>query len=193
MEGIGHRAVDSFDIIPRIIPETEWKKLEAGLKQRVKALNLFLGDIYHDQAILNAGIIPREKVVNNAQYRAGMQGVDVPGGIYAHIAGIDIVRRRGRILRAGRQPARALRRFVHAGKPQDDDALVPELFAKQAIAPVEHYPLLLLENLRAVAPAGIANPVVVVLTPGVYNAAYFEHSFSHSKWASNWSRAAICL
>jgi uncharacterized circularly permuted ATP-grasp superfamily protein len=81
-----------FDIVPRVLPLEEWIRLDSGLKQRVRALNAFIHDIYHDQQILKAGIIPPEEVLCNAQYRPEMQGVDVPGGIYAHIAGIDIVR-----------------------------------------------------------------------------------------------------
>ena len=94
-----------------------------GLKQRVRALNLFLADVYHEQRILKAGAIPAERVLGNTQYRREMAGMDVPGGIYAHIAGVDIVRAgRGRVLRARGQPARAVRRVVHAREPQDDDA-----------------------------------------------------------------------
>jgi uncharacterized circularly permuted ATP-grasp superfamily protein len=81
-----------FDIVPRVMPLEEWIRLETGLKQRVRALNAFIHDIYHDQQILKAGVIPAEQVLCNSQYRPEMQGVDVPGGIYAHIAGIDIVR-----------------------------------------------------------------------------------------------------
>src|ERR1700734_497868 len=81
-----------FDIVPRVLPREEWIRLESGLKQRVRALNAFIHDIYHDQQILKAGVIPAEQVLCNSQYRPEMQGVDVPGGIYAHIAGIDIVR-----------------------------------------------------------------------------------------------------
>jgi uncharacterized circularly permuted ATP-grasp superfamily protein len=81
-----------FDIIPRIIPAPEWQSLRAGLTQRVKALNMFLHDVYHDQEILKAGIIPSEQVLNNAQFRPEMMGVDLPGQVYAHIAGVDIVR-----------------------------------------------------------------------------------------------------
>lgn len=80
-----------FDIVPRVLPAEEWVRLEAGLKQRVRALNAFIHDIYHDQQILNAGIIPAEQVLCNSQYRPEMQGIDVPSGIYAHIAGIDII------------------------------------------------------------------------------------------------------
>ena len=177
-EEAGTERLIPFDIIPRIIPAAEWKKLEAGLKQRVKALNLFLEDVYHDQTILHAGVIPREKVINNTQYRAGMQGVDVPGGIYAHIAGIDVVRAgEGEfyVLEDNLRVPSGVSYMLENRKMMM--RLFPELFAKQPIAPVEHYPHMLLENLRAVAPKGIANPTVVILTPGVYNSAYFEHSF----------------
>lgn len=88
----GKERLIPFDIILVIIPSAEWKSLQAGMRQRIKTLNLFLHDIYHDQEILKAGIIPPEQVLNNAQYRPVMQGVDVPNGIYAHIAGVDVVR-----------------------------------------------------------------------------------------------------
>jgi len=91
-EEAGKERLIPFDVIPRIIPSPEWKSLRAGLRQRVKALNMFLHDVYHDQEILKAGKIPAEQVVNNAQYRREMKGVDLPGEVYAHIAGVDIVR-----------------------------------------------------------------------------------------------------
>ena len=177
-EDAGTERLIPFDIIPRIIPAGEWERLEAGLRQRVRALNMFLDDVYHDQTILNAGIVPLDKVLRNAQYRARMQGVDVPGGIYAHIAGIDLVRAgQGEfyVLEDNLRVPSGVSYMLENRKMMM--RLFPELFAKQSIAPVEHYPDMLLENLRAVAPAGIANPTVVVLTPGVYNSAYFEHSF----------------
>ena len=177
-EESGTERLIPFDIVPRIIPAAEWNTLETGLKQRVKALNLFLDDCYHDQNILNAGVVPLQKVLGNAQYRPGMQGVDVPKGIYAHIAGIDIVRAgEGEfyVLEDNLRVPSGVSYMMENRKMMM--RLFPELFAKQPIAPVEHYPDLLLENLRAVAPEGVANPTVAVLTPGVYNAAYFEHSF----------------
>src|SRR5215813_14985405 len=91
-ENSGTERLIPFDIVPRIIPVEEWRTLERGLKQRVQALNLFLHDIYHDQNILKAGVVPPERVLGNTQYRPEMQGMDVPGGIYAHIAGVDLVR-----------------------------------------------------------------------------------------------------
>ncbi len=167
-----------FDTIPRIIPAHEWKQLQAGLVQRVKALNMFIHDIYHDQNIIRAGLIPAEQIYKNAQYRPEMQGVDVVSNIYAHIAGVDIVR-------AGEGEFYVLEdnlRVPSGVSYMLEDRkmmmrLFPELFARNRIAPVDHYPDLLLDNLRSVAPMGINDPTVVVMTPGMYNSAYFEHAF----------------
>jgi uncharacterized circularly permuted ATP-grasp superfamily protein len=167
-----------FDIIPRIIPAAEWRQLEAGLRQRVKALNRFIHDVYHDQNIVRAGKVPADQVLKNSQYRAEMHGVDVASDIYTHIAGIDIVR-------AGKGEYYVLEdnlRVPSGVSYMLEDRkmmmrLFPELFAKNRVAPVAHYPDLLLENLRSVAPQGVADPTVVLLTPGMYNSAYFEHAF----------------
>jgi uncharacterized circularly permuted ATP-grasp superfamily protein len=177
-EEAGKERLIPFDIIPRVIPSAEWKSLQSGLRQRVKALNMFLWDVYHGQEILKAGVIPAEQVLNNAQYRPVMQGVDVPGQIYAHITGVDIVR-------AGEGEFYVLEdnlRVPSGVSYMLEDRkmmmrLFPELFAKHKVAPVQHYPDMLLEKLRAVAPKGVTDPTVVVLTPGAYNSAYFEHTF----------------
>jgi uncharacterized circularly permuted ATP-grasp superfamily protein len=167
-----------FDIIPRVFPAAEWAKLQAGLVQRVKALNMFVHDIYHEQNIVKAGVIPAEQIFRNAQYRPEMQGISVPSDIYAHIAGIDIVR-------AGQGEFYVLEdnlRVPSGVSYMLEDRkmmmrLFPELFARHKIAPVAHYPDLLLDNLRSVAPLGVTDPTVVVMTPGMYNSAYFEHAF----------------
>jgi uncharacterized circularly permuted ATP-grasp superfamily protein len=167
-----------FDIIPRIIPAHEWAMLERGLAQRVKALNMFIHDIYHGQDIIRAGIIPAEQILRNAQYRPEMQGIDVAAGIYAHIAGVDIVR-------AGQGEFYVLEdnlRVPSGVSYMLEDRkmmmrLFPELFARNRVAPVDHYPDLLLDNLRSVAPQGVDDPAVVVMTPGMHNSAYFEHAF----------------
>ena len=177
-EEAGKERLIPFDIVPRIIPAQEWKQLAAGLRQRVKALNMFLHDVYHDQDIIKAGHLPAEQILSNGQYRPEMQGVDVPGGIYAHIAGVDVVR-------AGAGEFYVLEdnlRVPSGVSYMLEDRrmmmrLFPELFSRYRVAPVEHYPDLLLTNLRAVAPAGVIDPTVVVLTPGAYNSAYFEHAF----------------
>lgn len=167
-----------FDIIPRIIPAHEWAMLERGLAQRVQALNMFLHDIYHGQNIIRAGIIPAEQIFRNAQYRPEMQGIDVAAGIYSHIAGVDIVR-------AGQGEFYVLEdnlRVPSGVSYMLEDRkmmmrLFPDLFARNRVAPVDHYPDLLLDNLRSVAPQGVDDPTVVVMTPGMYNSAYFEHAF----------------
>ena len=174
----GNERLIPFDIVPRILSAGEWRKLAAGLRQRVQALNAFIADIYHGQDILRAGVLGPEQIFCNNQYRPEMQGLDVPGGIYAHIAGIDVVR-------AGQGEFYVLEdnlRVPSGVSYMLEDRkmmmrLFPELFALNRVAPVEHYPDRLLENLASVAPAGVAAPVVVVLTPGAHNSAYFEHAF----------------
>src|SRR5207248_10624816 len=163
---------------PHIIPADEWDTLEAGLKQRVHALNLFLHDVYHDQAILKAGGVPAERVLANGQYRREMIGIKVPGGIYAHIAGVDVVRAgEGEyyVLEDNLRVPSGVSYMLENRRMMM--RLCPELFATRSIRPIQHYPDLLLENLHAVAPAGEEGPTVAVLTPGAYNSAYFEHAF----------------
>jgi uncharacterized circularly permuted ATP-grasp superfamily protein len=177
-ENEGTERLIPFDLVPRILPAEEWRTLELGLKQRVRALNAFLADVYHDQEILRAGRVPAEPVLCNAQYRPEMQGIDVPGGIYSHIAGIDIVRAddgRFYVLEDNLRVPSGVSYMLENRKMMM--RLFPELFALHAVEPVEHYPDVLLENLRSVAPPGIADPTVVLLTPGAYNSAYFEHAF----------------
>ncbi|MFB0935903.1 MAG: circularly permuted type 2 ATP-grasp protein, partial [Propionivibrio sp.] len=177
-EEAGKERLIPFDIIPRIIPADEWQALQRGLRQRVKALNAFLHDIYHDQHILDAGRIPREQVIDNAQFRPEMMGIDVPAGIYAHIAGVDLVRAgEGEfyVLEDNLRVPSGVSYMIEDRKMMM--RLFPELFARNKIAPVQHYPDMLLENLRTVAPQGVGNPTVVLLTPGAYNSAYFEHTF----------------
>jgi uncharacterized circularly permuted ATP-grasp superfamily protein len=172
-----------FDIVPRILPAQEWQMLSRGLNQRVRALNLFLHDIYHDQHILNDGILPKTLILNNPQFRPEMLGVDLPGQIYAHIAGIDIVRANEAnaalplyyVLEDNLRVPSGVSYMLENRKMMMQ--LFPELFAQQRIAPVDHYAYQLLENLRALAPAGKTDPTVVLLTPGAYNSAYFEHTF----------------
>ncbi|MBL0086366.1 MAG: circularly permuted type 2 ATP-grasp protein [Ideonella sp.] len=181
-DGSGTERLIPFDLIPRIIPSDEWASMQRGLVQRVTALNRFIHDVYHDQEILKAGIVPTEAVVNNSQFRPEMKGVDVPGGIYSHISGIDIVR--------AAQPDGSGNYYVLEDNLRVPSGvsymlenrkmmmrLFPELFAQHRVAPVAHYPDLLLETLRDVAPASADEPHVVVLTPGMYNSAYFEHAF----------------
>ncbi len=177
-EESGTERLIPFDIIPRIIPAAEWEALQAGLWQRVKTLNAFLHDIYHEQAILKTGCIPPEQVLNNAQFRPEMVGVDVPSQIYAHIAGVDIVRAgagESYVLEDNLRVPSGVSYMIEDRKMMM--RLFPELFSRHMIAPVQHYPDILLDNLRTVAPKGVSDPTVVLLTPGAYNSAYFEHTF----------------
>lgn len=165
-ENAGTERLIPFDLVPRIIPAQEWTHLEAGLQQRVRALNAFIRDIYHGQDILRAGVIPPERILCNLQYRPEMQGVDVPGGIYAHIAGIDVVRDadgRFRVLEDNLRVPSGVSYMLENRKMMM--RLFPELFSQHAIEPVEQYPDLLLDNLKSIAPAAISDPTVVLLTP----------------------------
>ena len=164
------------DVVPRIIPAGEWRFLEKGLSQRVTAINRFIADIYHGQDILRAGVIPAEQILVNDQYQVAMAGIRVPHDTYAHIVGTDIVRHAdGRFyvlednlrVPSGVSYMLSNRRMMMR--------LFPEIFRRQAVEPVEHYPALLLSTLRAAAL--VDDPVVVLLTPGRFNSAYFEHSF----------------
>lgn len=177
-DGSGTERLIPFDVIPRIIPAAEWRQLEAGLRQRVKALNAFLHDVYHDQAILRAGRIPAEQVFRNSQYRPEMHGVDVASQIYSHIAGIDLVRAGAGefyVLEDNLRVPSGVSYMLENRKMMM--RLFPDLFARNKVAPVAHYPDLLLDNLRSVAPRGVDDPTIVLLTPGMYNSAYFEHAF----------------
>ncbi len=181
-DGAGTERLIPFDLIPRIIPRHEWTAMEAGLRQRVTALNRFLHDVYHGQEILKAGVVPAEQVLRNSQYRPEMAGVDVAGGIYSHIAGIDIVRAGSAdgtgdyyVLEDNLRVPSGVSYMLENRKMTM--RLFPELFSMHRVAPVAHYPDKLLDTLRAVAPPGVMEPTVVVLTPGMYNSAYFEHAF----------------
>ncbi len=167
-----------FDLIPRVIPAAEWRRLDQGLKQRVRALNMFIHDIYHDHDIVRAGIVPAEQVFLNAQYRPEMQDVTVAENIYCHVAGIDIVRANAGefyVLEDNLRVPSGVSYMLENRKMSM--RLMPEMFSRARVAPVAHYPDLLLDNLREVAPRNIDDPTVVVLTPGMYNSAYFEHAF----------------
>ncbi|MBS7807297.1 circularly permuted type 2 ATP-grasp protein [Variovorax sp. PCZ-1] len=181
-DGAGTERLIPFDLIPRIIPAHEWATMEKGLIQRVTALNRFIHDIYHKQEILKAGVIPADQILRNAQFRPEMVGVNVPRQIYSHIAGIDIVRApdaQGNgeyyVLEDNLRVPSGVSYMLENRKMMM--RLFPDLFAQNKVAPVAHYPDLLLETLRSVAPATSGEPTVVVLTPGMYNSAYFEHAF----------------
>ena len=177
-EEAGKERLIPFDVIPRILPANEWRLIERGLRQRVAALNRFLHDIYHEQEILRLGIIPSHVVTENRQYRPQMQGLAVPGGVYAHIAGIDLVRADDGlfyVLEDNLRVPSGVSYMIEDRKMMM--RLFPELFVRHRVAPVQHYPDLLLAQLRAAAPAGVDDPTCVLLTPGAFNSAYFEHTF----------------
>ncbi|MFC7094101.1 circularly permuted type 2 ATP-grasp protein [Jeongeupia naejangsanensis] len=172
----GSERLIPFDTIPRILPASEWQTLEVGLRQRVAALNAFLHDIYHEQHILRSGLVPAEQVMVNNQYQVAMQGLDLPHHTYAHIAGVDVIRHADGgyyVLEDNLRVPSGVSYMLENRKMMM--RLFPELFAHYAVAPVEHYPSLLHDTLREATHAD--NPTVVVMTPGHYNSAYFEHAF----------------
>lgn len=181
-EADGAERLIPFDIVPRIFGSAEWRRLELGIKQRVRALNAFLHDIYHDQEIIKAGIISAGQVLDNVLYRREMQGIDLPNQVYAHIAGIDLVRVDENdfyVLEDNLRTPSGVSYMLENRKAMM--RLFPELFANHAVEPVEHYPQMLLDTLREAAPPYISDPVIVVMTPGSYNSAYFEHAFLASQ------------
>ncbi|HWB95610.1 MAG TPA: circularly permuted type 2 ATP-grasp protein, partial [Bryobacteraceae bacterium] len=178
-DGRGTERLFPFDLIPRIIPRAEWDRIERGLTQRVVALNLFLQDIYGTQRILKDRRVPRSLIYSCRHFRREMIGVQVPGGIYTHVAGIDLVRdsRTGEFLVLEdnvRTPSGVS--YVLENRLVMTRTL-PHAFHQHPVRPVDHYPAELFQILRSLSPRGTASPVVVLLTPGIYNSAYFEHSF----------------
>jgi uncharacterized circularly permuted ATP-grasp superfamily protein len=168
-----------FDVIPRIISAIEWRKLSKGIEQRVRALNAFLHDIYHRQEILKAGRIPEKLILQNSAFLPEMMGLDPARGIYAHIIGVDLVRvsaDQWYVLEDNLRTPSGVSYML-----EDREAmlqLAPDLFQRLKVAPVETYPENLRRTLESVAPNGAgSNPQIAVLTPGIYNSAYFEHSF----------------
>ncbi len=178
-EGGGTERIIPFDVIPRLISAREWELLSRGLNQRVKALNLFLRDVYGEQRALDEGIIDPALVLLNDAYEPQMQGLRVPGGVYTHVAGIDLVR-------VGPDEFYVLEDNVRTPSGvsymlenrEMVMRLFPDLFQSYAVRPVDHYPEELLSTLVSVAPPAAQGDVTtVVLTPGRYNSAYYEHSF----------------
>ena len=174
----GTERIFPFDLIPRVIPGKEWAHIERGLIQRLTALNLFLHDVYHEQRILKEGIIPREIIATSKHFRPEFMGFDVPRDVYLHVCGTDLIRDRdGSYLVLednGRCPSGVSYLLENR---QAMKRVFPRFFNRYAVRPVDHYPQELLRALRYVAPQGKEDPTVVVLSPGIYNSAYFEHSF----------------
>jgi uncharacterized circularly permuted ATP-grasp superfamily protein len=177
-DSAGTEKIFPFDLLPRIIPAKEWEHLERGLVQRITALNLFLHDIYHDQKIVKDGVVPPFYILSGKHFRREFVNFNVPKDIYIHICGTDLIRDKDGTYMVlednGRCPSgvsyvlenrRAMKRSF------------PDMFEKIGVRPVEHYPQELLKMLQYIAPAGVADPTVVLLTPGAHNSAYFEHTY----------------
>ncbi|MDX1447774.1 MAG: circularly permuted type 2 ATP-grasp protein [Acidimicrobiia bacterium] len=168
-----------LDLVPRLITASEWEHLEAGLRQRVKALNAFLDDLYAgDQAILNDGVVPRWLVESSSGYMPEVRGIHVPHQARAVISGVDLVRGDDGVMRVLEDNLRVPSGVSYVLENRVAmTRVLPVAFSRYRVRPVGHYGASLLTALRAISPAGVADPTVVVLTPGVFNSAYFEHAF----------------
>jgi uncharacterized circularly permuted ATP-grasp superfamily protein len=175
-EGTGVERVFPFDIIPRIIPWREWEILERGLQQRVLALNHFIDDVYHGQLIMRDGVVPRETVLSSPGYLRPCAGLNPPKGVWCHICGSDLIKHddgRYYVLEDNLRVPSGVSYML--GNREVMKRTFPLIFENLGVQPVYDYSFKLLEMLQSLSPA--ANPVVVLLTPGVYNSAYFEHAF----------------
>lgn len=168
-----------FDIVPRIIAADEWARLTLGIEQRVKAINAFLHDVYHDQEIIRAGILPEALVANNDAFVQKMIGMKPPGGVYTHIVGVDLVRTDKNDFFVLEDNARTPSGVSYMLENRETMLkMFPEVFAKNRVQRVNNYPHALRRSLSSCAPnACDKKPVLAVLTPGIHNSAYFEHAF----------------
>jgi uncharacterized circularly permuted ATP-grasp superfamily protein len=177
-DSAGAERIFPFDLIPRIVPAAEWDHIERGLKQRVHALNAFIDDIYHDQKILKDGVIPSEVVLSAVSYRKQCQGLNPPWGVWCHITGTDLVRDRDGLYYVLEDNLRVPSGVSYVLENREVmKRIFPAVFEGLSVRPVAEYPSRLLAMLESIAPAQTGTPHVVLLTPGVYNSAYFEHSF----------------
>ncbi len=174
----GTERIFPFDLIPRIIPNSEWKQVTLGLEQRIRALNMFLHDVYHDQRILKEGIVPREYVETARYFRPELIGFDVPKDIYIHICGTDLIRDHEGTYCVLEDNARSPSGVSYMlENRQVMKRAFPGFFPRAGVLPVADYSSELLNLLKYIGPVGKDDPTVVLLTPGVYNSAYFEHCF----------------
>src|SRR6266496_4745964 len=174
----GIERIFPFDIIPRILTSTEWEHIEKGIKQRLRALNLFLKDIYSTQQILKDGIIPSELIVTCAHYTREIFGIKVPYDLYVHISGIDLIRGDDGTFYILEDNLRTPSGVSYMLENREvTKRIFPEMLSANKVRMVNNYPLLLHKILLSLAPTQISNPTVVLLTPGIYNAAYYEHTF----------------
>src|SRR3984957_5563902 len=167
-----------LDLVPRVLPAQEWTTIKRGLAQRIRALNAFVDDVYHAHEIVQAGIVPWSLIVSRKEFARPVHGVRAPGGVYCHVCGCDLVRGgdgRWRVLEDNVRTPSGISYVLENRVAMT--RLVPELFAGHRVRAVDNYPSLLLDALRAVAPAAESHPTVVLWTPGPLNSAYFEHAF----------------
>jgi uncharacterized circularly permuted ATP-grasp superfamily protein len=174
----GTEKIWPFDLLPRIIDATEWAHVEAGLKQRIHALNLFVQDIYNEQKILKEGVIPTDLILSAKSYRSQLQGLQPTEGVWCHISGVDLVRDRDGTIYVLEDNLRCPSGVSYVLENRE---IMKRAFARvfdgMSVAPIEEYPEKLLNTLVGCAPAHASAPTTVVLTPGIYNSAYFEHTF----------------
>ena len=177
-ENAGTEKIFPFDLVPRIVPAAEWSRIEKGLKQRIHALNLFINDLYHDQKILKDGVIPKEIVLSSKVYRKECIGFNPPRGIWCHVTGTDLVRHSDGNIYVLEDNLRCPSGVSYVLENRAVmKSMFPQVFAQSKIRPVANYPSRLRDMLEFLAPDGVTSPRCVLLTPGIYNSAYFEHSF----------------
>ncbi|NNM30914.1 MAG: circularly permuted type 2 ATP-grasp protein, partial [Akkermansiaceae bacterium] len=174
----GTERIFPFDPFPRVLSSDEWRTVERGLVQRITALNLFLHDIYHDAQIVADGVVPEHVIASAAHYRPELKNFDIPGDVYVHICGSDLIRDESGAYVVLEDNLRCPSGVSYVlENRQVMKRAFPNLYQTMGVRPVAQYPRLLLETLQRVAPGGKIDPVCVLLTPGVYNSAYFEHTF----------------
>ena len=177
-ESAGTEKIFPFDMIPRIVPATEWSRIERGLKQRIHALNLFINDLYHDQKILKDKILPADIILSSKAFRRQCMGFNPPRGIWCHVTGTDLVRHSDGQIYVLEDNLRCPSGVSYVIENRAVmKSLFPQVFATSKIRPVANYPIRLRDVLEFLAPDPLNSPRCVLLTPGIYNSAYFEHSF----------------
>jgi uncharacterized circularly permuted ATP-grasp superfamily protein len=177
-DSTGTERIFPFDLVPRIVPASEWKYIERGLRQRIHALNAFIDDIYHEQRILKDCVIPREVIQSATSFRPQCQGLNPPHHVWCHITGTDLVRDRNGQYYVLEDNLRVPSGVSYVLENREVlKRIFPKVFEGLAVQPVNGYPSRLLEMLESIAPRTVDSPRVVLLTPGLYNSAYFEHSF----------------
>ena len=177
-DSAGTERIFPFDLIPRIVSSEEWDRIERGLKQRIHALNEFIHDIYHDKKILKDGVIPTEVITSAVSYREQCQGLNPPFGVWCHITGTDLVRDRDGQYYVLEDNLRVPSGVSYVLENREVlKEIFPRVFEGLSVRPVNDYTVRLLEMLESIAPRSRSTPTVVLLTPGIYNSAYFEHSY----------------